>query len=135
MAQRLMRHRLMTQRRMTQCLMRHRLMTQCLMTQCLMTQCLMRQRLMAGSLMAQWLLAPCLLPRGLLAQRCPAAVRLTHACPPGCSAASTIACGRIPAPATPALLGCARVSVMRQQFWFWYGYRPGNRTVARQTLR
>jgi hypothetical protein len=24
---------------------------------------------------------------------------------------------------------------MRQQFWFWYGYRPGNRTVARQTLR
>jgi len=24
---------------------------------------------------------------------------------------------------------------MRQQFWFWYGYRPGNRTVARQALR
>jgi len=22
-----------------------------------------------------------------------------------------------------------------QQFWFWYGYRPGIRTVARQTLR
>jgi len=25
--------------------------------------------------------------------------------------------------------------VMRQQFWFWYGYRPGIRTVARQTMR
>jgi len=24
---------------------------------------------------------------------------------------------------------------MREQFWFWYGYRPGIRTVARQTLR
>jgi len=24
---------------------------------------------------------------------------------------------------------------MRQQFWFWYGYRPGIGTVARQTLR
>jgi len=23
---------------------------------------------------------------------------------------------------------------MRQQFWFWFGYRPGSRTVARQTL-
>jgi hypothetical protein len=26
-------------------------------------------------------------------------------------------------------------SLVRQQFWFWYGYRPGNRTVARQPLR
>jgi hypothetical protein len=24
---------------------------------------------------------------------------------------------------------------MREQFWFWYGYRPGIRTVARQTMR
>jgi len=24
---------------------------------------------------------------------------------------------------------------MRQQFWFWFGYRPGFGTVARQTLR
>jgi len=24
---------------------------------------------------------------------------------------------------------------MREQFWFWFGYRPGSRTVARQTLR
>jgi len=24
---------------------------------------------------------------------------------------------------------------MRQQFWFWFGYRPGSRTVACQTLR
>jgi len=24
---------------------------------------------------------------------------------------------------------------MRQQFWFWFGYRPGSRPVARQTLR
>jgi hypothetical protein len=24
---------------------------------------------------------------------------------------------------------------VREQFWFWYGYRPGIRTVARQTLR
>jgi len=23
---------------------------------------------------------------------------------------------------------------MRQQFWFWFGYRPGPRTVACQTL-
>jgi len=25
--------------------------------------------------------------------------------------------------------------LVRQEFWFWYGYRPGNRLVARQTLR
>jgi len=24
---------------------------------------------------------------------------------------------------------------MHAQFWFWYGYRPGTRTVARQTVR
>jgi len=24
---------------------------------------------------------------------------------------------------------------VRQQFWFWFGYRPGSRTVACQTLR
>jgi len=24
---------------------------------------------------------------------------------------------------------------MREQFWFWFGYRPGFGTVARQTLR
>jgi hypothetical protein len=24
---------------------------------------------------------------------------------------------------------------VRSQFEFWYGYRPGSRTVARQTLR
>jgi len=24
---------------------------------------------------------------------------------------------------------------VRQQFWFWYGYRPEVRTVARQMLR
>jgi hypothetical protein len=24
---------------------------------------------------------------------------------------------------------------VREQFWFWYGHRPGIRTVARQTLR
>jgi len=24
---------------------------------------------------------------------------------------------------------------VREQFWFWYGYRPGIRTVVRQTLR
>jgi len=24
---------------------------------------------------------------------------------------------------------------MRQQFWFWFGYRPGSRTVACQTMR
>jgi len=23
---------------------------------------------------------------------------------------------------------------MREQFWFWFGYRPGSRTVACQTL-
>jgi len=27
------------------------------------------------------------------------------------------------------------ISIMRQQFWFWFGYRPGFGTVARQTLR
>jgi len=26
-------------------------------------------------------------------------------------------------------------AIMRQQFWFWFGYRPGFGTVARQTLR
>jgi len=26
------------------------------------------------------------------------------------------------------------MAVMRQQFWFWFGYRPGSRTVACQTL-
>jgi hypothetical protein len=30
---------------------------------------------------------------------------------------------------------CARLSAMVQQFWFWFGYRPGSRTVACQTLR
>jgi len=24
---------------------------------------------------------------------------------------------------------------MREQFWFWFGYRSGFRTVARQSLR
>jgi len=24
---------------------------------------------------------------------------------------------------------------MRQQFWFWFGYRPGSRTVACQAMR
>jgi len=24
---------------------------------------------------------------------------------------------------------------MREQFWFWFGYRPGFGTVARQALR
>jgi len=27
------------------------------------------------------------------------------------------------------------ISIMRQQFWFWFGYRPGFGTVARQALR
>jgi len=27
------------------------------------------------------------------------------------------------------------MAVMREQFWFWFGYRPGFGTVARQTLR
>jgi len=27
------------------------------------------------------------------------------------------------------------MAVMRQQFWFWFGYRPGSRAVAGQTLR
>jgi len=27
------------------------------------------------------------------------------------------------------------IAIMRQQFWFWFGYRPGFGTVARQTLR
>jgi len=27
------------------------------------------------------------------------------------------------------------LSIMRQQFWFWFGYRPGFGTVARQSLR
>jgi len=27
------------------------------------------------------------------------------------------------------------ISIMSQQFWFWFGYRPGFGTVARQTLR
>jgi len=27
------------------------------------------------------------------------------------------------------------ISIMREQFWFWFGYRPGFGTVARQTLR
>jgi len=27
------------------------------------------------------------------------------------------------------------ISIMRQQFWFWFGYRPGFGTVARQSLR
>jgi len=27
------------------------------------------------------------------------------------------------------------MAVMREQFWFWFGYRPGSRTVACQTLR
>ena len=31
--------------------------------------------------------------------------------------------------------GCARLLPVREQFWFWFGYRPGIRTVARQTLR
>jgi len=26
------------------------------------------------------------------------------------------------------------MAVMRRQFWFWFGYRSGSRTVARQTL-
>jgi hypothetical protein len=30
---------------------------------------------------------------------------------------------------------CARLPSVREQFWFWYGYRPGIRTVASQTLR
>jgi len=30
--------------------------------------------------------------------------------------------------------GYARLLPMREQFWFWYGYRPGIRTVARQIL-
>ncbi len=25
--------------------------------------------------------------------------------------------------------------IMREQFWFWFGYRPGFGTVARQALR
>jgi hypothetical protein len=33
------------------------------------------------------------------------------------------------------LTACASMAVMREQFWFWFGYRPGFRTVARQTLR
>ncbi len=36
-------------------------------------------------------------------------------------------------PASP-LTACARLSVMREQFWFWFGYRPGFGTVARQML-
>jgi len=27
------------------------------------------------------------------------------------------------------------MAVMRQQFWFWFGYRPGSRTVACQAMR
>jgi len=27
------------------------------------------------------------------------------------------------------------ISIMRKQFWFWFGYRPGFGTVARQALR
>jgi len=27
------------------------------------------------------------------------------------------------------------LSAMRKQFWFRFGYRPGSRTVACQTLR
>jgi len=27
------------------------------------------------------------------------------------------------------------LSAMRQQFWFWFGYRPGSRTVACQAMR
>jgi len=27
------------------------------------------------------------------------------------------------------------MAVMREQFWFWFGYRPWFGTVARQTLR
>jgi hypothetical protein len=33
------------------------------------------------------------------------------------------------------LTACAMISIMSQQFWFWFGYRPGFGTVARQTLR
>jgi hypothetical protein len=29
---------------------------------------------------------------------------------------------------------CGMVWGMRQQFWFWFGYRPGSRTVARQAM-
>ena len=36
---------------------------------------------------------------------------------------------------TPGLTACATMAVMRQQFWFWFGYRSGSRTVACQTLR
>jgi hypothetical protein len=33
------------------------------------------------------------------------------------------------------LTACATMTVMRQQFWFWFGYRSGSRTVACQALR
>jgi hypothetical protein len=26
------------------------------------------------------------------------------------------------------------MTVMREQFWFWFGYRPGSRTVACQAM-
>ena len=35
----------------------------------------------------------------------------------------------------PPLTACATMCVMREQFWFWFGYRPGFGTVARQILR
>ena len=29
---------------------------------------------------------------------------------------------------------CAKLAPVRHQYWFFYGYRPGLRTVARQLL-
>jgi hypothetical protein len=45
---------------------------------------------------------------------------------------------KLPLPCPPGSVhpwACARLRLVRSQYWFGFGYRPGPGTVARQTLR
>lgn len=46
-----------------------------------------------------------------------------------------LAVGFVAVPGCALSTPCATLRSVREQFWFWYGYRPGIRTVARQALR
>jgi len=43
-------------------------------------------------------------------------------------------CGRSCARRSGGPRTCAKLAPVRHQYWFFYGYRPGLRTVARQLL-